>query len=91
MTVWVFHQGKVVIKGSVRRESVARADFPTPQISRLEPYESPIDGKEISSWRQRDQELKANDAYDPRDLPRDHVYTKSKGRKVRANGGNKRN
>jgi hypothetical protein len=41
--------------------------FPKPMISCLTPYRSPIDGKEITSWRQRDRDLKDNNAYDPRD------------------------
>ena len=69
--IYVLRNGHLVPKGSVRAaRASARADFPTPRLSRLEPYESPIDGKEITSWAQRDRDLKENNAYDPRDVSR---------------------
>jgi len=37
-------------------------------LSYLAPYASPIDGREISSWSQRDADMAANNAYDPRDV-----------------------
>jgi hypothetical protein len=45
----------------------------------MEPYQSPIDSKEITSWAVRDQDLKANDCYDPRDFS----GTYPKGRKAK--------
>jgi hypothetical protein len=39
-----------------------------PMISRMDPYESPVTGAEITSWRQRDADMQAADAVDPRDL-----------------------
>jgi hypothetical protein len=87
MTIWVFENGTMVIKGSDRGMEKTRSDFPTPRISRMEAYQSPIDGKTISSWSQRDREMQEHDCYDPRDLKPDHVYDKSQGRKkVRADG-----
>ncbi len=69
MTVWVIRNGQLVEK---RNFAEARADrrsiFPSPRLSRLEPYESPIDGHEVTSWGERDREMRANDAYDPRDF-----------------------
>ena len=45
----------------------------------MEPFESPVTGKEISSWRERDADMRAaGDCYDPRDLPRDHVYRRGR-------------
>jgi hypothetical protein len=38
-------------------------------LSRIEPFESPVTGKEISSWRERDRDMAAAGAVDPRDLP----------------------
>jgi hypothetical protein len=69
MTVWVIRHGRLVEKGSFReaRED-KRSIFPTPNVSRLEPYASPIDGKEISTWRQRDKDLRDSNSIDPRDL-----------------------
>jgi hypothetical protein len=69
--IYVLRDGKLVPKGSVREARATartRADFPTPNLSHLEPYASPIDGREISSWAQRDAEMAANNAYDPRDV-----------------------
>ena len=65
MTVWVFRNGVLVEK---RRRKQEPSMFPTPMISRLEPYESPIDGKEITSWAQRDKDLRDSNSYDPRDF-----------------------
>jgi hypothetical protein len=33
-------------------------------------FESPVTGKTISSWRERDRDMAAAGAVDPRDLPR---------------------
>ena len=78
MTVWVFENGTMVVKGSDRQSvTPARSDFPLPMVSHMEPYESPIEeGKTISSWRQRDAEMREHDCYDPRDVKK----------KVRAHG-----
>jgi hypothetical protein len=38
-------------------------------LSRIEPFESPVTGAEITSWRDRERDMKAADAVDPRDLP----------------------
>lgn len=71
----------MVIKGSeadIRLTPVAASDFPTPMISRIEAYHSPITDALVTSWRQRDREMNAHDCYDPRDLPKGHTYAKSK-------------
>jgi hypothetical protein len=65
MTVYVIRKGKLVEKMAIAR---SKRQLPEPYISRLEPYESPIDGKEITSWGQRDRDLKESNSYDPRDL-----------------------
>lgn len=72
MTVWVFRGGALVEKASFA-DAIAdkRSAFPSPSVSRLTPYESPVTGKEISTWRERDADMKAVDAVDPRDLPKD--------------------
>lgn len=66
MTVWVYRHGRMVEKP--RRKSRAKSGFATPRLSKLEPYESPIDGKEITSWAQRDKDLRDSNSYDPRDV-----------------------
>lgn len=79
MTVYVVRDGRVVPKGSGLAAPVpllARSDLPAPMLSRMEPFESPVTGKEISSWRERDRDMAAADAVDPRDLP-----APSRGRK----------
>jgi hypothetical protein len=55
-----------------------KSDFPCPNVSRFKDYESPVTGKWISSDRQREQDLYQSNSYDPRDLPKDHRYTKGR-------------
>lgn len=74
---YVFRDGKVVPRQYARPAAPAKSDFPTPMLSTMAPYESPITGREVSSWGERDRELREHDCYDPRDLPRDHVFEKS--------------
>jgi hypothetical protein len=71
MTTYVFSDGRMVEKGSVADLSqfAKRANFPTPRVSRFEAMESPVTGKEISSWRERDRDMMAVDAVDRRDIP----------------------
>jgi len=73
MTVFVFRDGVLVPKGSDRAapSPPTRSDLPAPMLSRLTPFESPVTGKEITSWRERDRDMAAAGAVDPRDLPRD--------------------
>lgn len=72
MTVFVLRDGELVEKGSIA-DAVQdrRSIFPIPMLSRFESFESPITGKTISSWRQRDADMQAGGAVDPRDLPRE--------------------
>jgi hypothetical protein len=86
MTIWVFENGTMVVKSDRAITPAARSDaFPTPMLSRMEAYESPIDGKLVTSWAQRDREMKQHDCYDPRDMPTGHIYEKGR-KKVRADG-----
>ena len=86
MTVWIIREGRLVEKGSLQEaHDDKRSIFPTPMVSRMEPFESPVTGKEISSWRERDRDMKAADAVDTRDLPKDHKP--SKGREAQLNAG----
>jgi hypothetical protein len=71
MTVWVIREGRLVEKASLRAAVADRRSiFPAPMLSRIEPFESPVTGKEISSWRERDRDMAAAGAVDPRDLPK---------------------
>ena len=84
MTVWVFRDGQMVDKATVPRLRRERSDLPSPRVSRFEAFDSPVTDKSISSWRQRDADMKAVDAFDRRDLPKDHKF--SKGREAQLNG-----
>ena len=79
MTVFVIIDGKLVDKDLLRRKE-DRSSFPTPMLSKMEPFESPVTGKEISSWAERDKDMRAVDAVDLRDYPKDHIF--SRGRSV---------
>jgi hypothetical protein len=72
MTVYVFRNGLVVPKGVDRAGDVppARSHLPAPMLSRMEAFESPVTGAEITSWRDRDRDMAAAGAVDPRDLPK---------------------
>ena len=47
-------------------------------LSRLEPFASPVDGREITSWRERDRDMAAVDAFDTRDLPKGHAFRRGR-------------
>lgn len=66
MTVYVFRNGEVVPK---RWSAPAPGGFPSPRVSRIECFESPVTGQSISSWRQRERDMQAADAVDRRDIP----------------------
>jgi hypothetical protein len=68
---FVFRDGRMVPKDEADRtaHSPIRSAFPAPMLSRMEPFESPVTGKEITSWRERDRDMAAAGAVDPRDLP----------------------
>jgi hypothetical protein len=69
MTVFVLRDGRLVEK-TCELKSQINSHFPTPMLSRMEPFESPVTGREITSWRERDRDMEAVGACDPRDLPR---------------------
>ena len=70
MAVYVIKDGKLVDRRRVAPARVARSHLPAPMLSRIEPFESPVTGKEITSWRERDRDMAAAGAVDPRDLPK---------------------
>ena len=71
MTVYVFRNGVLVDRNNDVKipTGFLRSSFPAPMISRIEPFESPVTGKEITSWRERDRDMAAAGAVDPRDMP----------------------
>ena len=68
MTVYVWRDGELVEK---TQRSPARA-------YRFEAYESPVDGALITSPRQRERDLERSGSIDPRDLPRDHQWSRGR-------------
>lgn len=83
MTVYVLRQGQLVDRRMVdmldaEERDRRRSNLATPMVSRMEPFESPVTGKEIGSWRERDADMRAVDAYDLRDLPRDHSFKRGR-------------
>jgi hypothetical protein len=71
VTVFVIRDGRVIEKGSFDAAmSDRRSIFPSPMVSRMTPFESPVDGRDITTWRERDADMKRVNACDPRDLPR---------------------
>lgn len=93
MTVWVVREGQLVDKASVQAaEADRRSIFPAPRVSRFECIESPVTGKDITSWRERDRDMHAAGAVDPRDLPRRPFEERKKAnertRNLKAQRGN---
>ena len=78
MTIYVVRGGKLVDKASLKSQLAMKFAYPCPAVSRMEPFESPITGKEISSWGERDREMREHDCFDPRDLAPGHVYRRGR-------------
>jgi len=68
MTIWIMRKGNLVMKRN-QRHKVAASTFPSPRVSRMESFESPVTEKTVSSWRERDRDMHAAGAVDPRDIP----------------------
>ena len=84
MSVYVIRDGQLVEKhaSAPREEPGGRENerLPAPHVSRMAPFESPVTGKEITSWRARDADMKAAGAVDIRDLGPNHSFRR--GRQV---------
>lgn len=78
MVIYVYRDGQYVDKSTLSAPPKATGGFPTPQISRMEPFESPITGKEVSTWQERDRDMKAVDAVDLRDYPKEHTFKRGR-------------
>jgi len=81
MTVYVRRNGVLVDKKTgepIQQRAMTVLGFPTPRVSRMEPFESPITGKEVTSWGERDREMKENDCFDARDLPAGHQWRRGR-------------
>ena len=83
MTVYVIRDGKLVEKFKLSSVLTLKERFPAPRISRIEPFESPVTGREITSWRERDRDMAAADAVDPRDFPRDHQFKRGRAAQLK--------
>lgn len=88
MTIYVLRDGVLRPKGLDRdvARDAKRSDFPAPRLSRIEPFESPVTGKEITSWRDRDRDMAAAGAVDPRDLPQDFKRGRAAQKREAKNG-----
>jgi hypothetical protein len=84
MSVYVMRNGKLIAKRDAPQTQSSRSTYPCPMISRIEAFESPITGKEITSWRDRDRDMDAAGAVDPRDLPRKPFEQRKKKRHERS-------
>lgn len=80
MTVWVFRDGELVEKHLAPRPPAG------PYVSRIEPFQSPVTGREITSWRERDRDMRAVDAYDPRDVSTPYRRGRDVQEKEKQNG-----
>ena len=76
--IYVMKDGELVEKRSCSRAGNKDTGLAFPHVQRPLSYESPVTGREITSWRERDADLKAADACDPRDLPRDYKFKKGR-------------
>lgn len=87
MTVYVFRDGALRPKEEADRaaHNRTRSAFPSPMVSRMEPFESPVTGKEITSWRDRDRDMAAVGAVDPRDLPKNLKKSRAAQKKEASN------
>lgn len=94
MTIYVRRDGKLVNKktGEPMRMRQGPVGLAAPRVSRMEAFESPITGKEVTSWGERDREMKEHDCFDTRDLSADHQWRRGRAvqleelKEVRANG-----
>ena len=94
MTVYLLRNGVLVDKRRVqiaeeiaRRGRDLRDDMQParPYVSRFEAYESPIDGKTVSSDRQRELDLYKSNSYDERDVGPNHSIAKAKAERKAEN------
>ena len=73
MAVYVYRDGELVERHlalRIKSWNIKRSDLPAPRVSRFETMESPVTGKDVTSWRERDRDMDAAGCVDPRDLPR---------------------
>jgi hypothetical protein len=72
VVIYVIRGDAVVEKAAVPAAAAdRRSTVPSPRLSpRLETFESPVTGKPITSWRERDRDMDAAGAVDRRDIPK---------------------
>jgi hypothetical protein len=69
MPTYVLYNGSIIDKRYLPASYRALSELPAPMIQSFTSYYSPIDGQNISSFRQRDRDLHHSGSYDPRDTP----------------------
>jgi len=69
VTVYVYRNGEIVPRDDARRTGLLLASrvLAAPYVSRMEPFESPVTGKEIFSHREREADMRAAGAMHPSD------------------------
>jgi hypothetical protein len=65
VTIFVFRDGRLVEKRPAGNDR--SSSLPTPYVSRMEPFESPVTGKEVFSHREREADMRAAGAMHPSD------------------------
>jgi len=82
MTVWVFRDGELVDKSTVRPPQFAKSEnLCTPNIQpAFADMESPVTGRMIGSWAERERDMRAADAVDARDMPRGPIEKRKRNR-----------
>ena len=75
--------GKLIEKPLAKIADRLNDALAKPYVSRIEPFESPVTGKEITSWRERDRDMAASDSVDPRDYPRDHQFKRGRAAQLK--------
>jgi hypothetical protein len=77
--IYVLRDGKLVEKPV--NQSRDFGSLATPMLSpRFETIESPVTGKPVTSWRDRERDMRAADAVDARDVPRGPIEKRKKDR-----------
>lgn len=82
MTVFVIRDGQLVDKSTVQPPQFAKSgNLSTPMIQpRFADMESPVTGKVVGSWAERERDMRAVDAVDARDVPRAPIEKRKRER-----------
>jgi hypothetical protein len=76
MVTFVLHEGKIIDKRERPIQLKAASALPAPAVHSFAAYPSPIDGRPITSSRQRERDLHNSGSYDKRDEPASYKKAK---------------